>query len=404
MPGMSNKELVEKAVISAANTLASSGKLNPAQADRFLDYVFDESKLSKMARLVKFRNESYEIDKIGLGTRAAMPKSEAVDPGRRRGVTTSKVTLTPKEVMVPFEISDVFLEVNLEGKPVEDHIMQMFARQLNNDLEELYINGNTNGLLVTEDVINPGGSSTDYLEDSYLALFDGFLEQADSGATYDAAGASLSSTVFGGMLNEMPSKFKRDKSALKWSMSIELDQLWRERLASRATAMGDVALSSDGNLKVFGIEIVPLPLFDFYPPVAEDITFTGADSTVSLTYGPIQTGSVVIVPSTIDSVTPVTPFIEDTDYAVDSTAGTITHDSGGSIGNTDTVRVSYRAFPQIVLTHTWNWIIGIGRDIRLERDRDIFRGVDQYAMTVKVDCTFEETDAVVKAININNVA
>lgn len=399
---VSNESLVEKAVISAAQTLAATGKLNDAQSDKFIDYVFELSKLTKMARIVRFRNENLKIDKIGVGRRAAMPKREGVDPGRRRGVSTSQVVLTPVEIIVPFEITDIFFEHNLEGQPVEDHIIQMFARQLNNDLEELYIHGNATGLVVEEDALVPGGSSTEYLEDSYLGLFDGFIEQADAGNVVDAEGASLSSALFSSMLNAMPTKFKKDKTKLKFLMSIELEQLWRERLASRATAMGDNALTTDGNLKTFGVEIYPLPLFDFYVPAAEDVTFAGATSTESLAYGPIQSGSLVIVPSTIDSVTPIVPYVEGVDYDVDYDAGTVTNIVAGGIGDTATVRVGYRTFPQVILTHDWNWIIGIGRDIRMEKDRDIFRGVNQYAMTVKADTLFEETEAVVKLINIGN--
>ena len=41
MAGISNEELVQKAVI-VADDLASFGKLNPAQSDKFIDYVIEE--------------------------------------------------------------------------------------------------------------------------------------------------------------------------------------------------------------------------------------------------------------------------------------------------------------------------------------------------------------------------
>ena len=34
----------------------------------------------------------------------------------------------------------------------------------------------------------------------------------------------------------------------------------------------------------------------------------------------------------------------------------------------------------------------IGRDVRIEKDRDIFARLDQWAITTKVDVTFEETE------------
>ena len=64
----SNQELIEKAVI-ATDAISSSGKLNPAQADKFIDFVMDLTGLGNMARVVRFTNESLNVDKIGVGTR-----------------------------------------------------------------------------------------------------------------------------------------------------------------------------------------------------------------------------------------------------------------------------------------------------------------------------------------------
>ena len=211
----SNKALVEKAAIVAAD-LAAAGKLSPKQADRFIDFVFDESILPSFARIERFRNEQLDIDKIGVGQRVAVPATEGVDPGVRRGVTHSKVTLEPKEIMLPTEISDTYKEHNLEGDSVVSTILRLFARQLNNDLEELYIHGNTGGYLATQDALLEGGSSTLYCEDSYLKLFNGFLQKASGGNQFDAGNASLSINLFREMLSAMPSKFKRNKSLLKW--------------------------------------------------------------------------------------------------------------------------------------------------------------------------------------------
>lgn len=403
MPGVDNREVVRKAAITAANTLASQGKLNDAQADKFIDYVFDETKLSKVARMVKFRNESMDIDKIGVGRRAAMPATEAVDPGRRRGVTTSKISLTPKEIIVPFEVSDVFLEVNIEGGKAEDHIIKMFATQLANDLEIVYIHGSVPAPIATEDELFGTGNTAGYLADGFLGLFDGFLEKAHGGNLVDVENDTLGTDVWASMLNALPSKFRKDPSKLRFICSLELETLWRRKVAARGTAMGDAALQGGQNMTPLGIPLVPIPLLEHYVPVAEDIVFTGSGSTVALRHSPVQAGSIVIVPSTITTSSPVAPYTLTTDYTVSEANGTITHAGGGSgIGATETVRVYYRAMPQILLTHEANMIVAMGRDIRFEKDRDIFRRVNQYAMTAKIDCQIEELSACVKAFNISD--
>jgi hypothetical protein len=395
MPDISNEELVQKAVITA-DALASSGKLNTAQSNRFIDYVIDETALKDNARIIRFRNEDLDIDKIGVGTRLAVPKSEARDPGIRRGVTTSKITLTPKEIMVPFEIGDTFREINIEGDSIENHIISMMARQAANDIEELYINGNTLGPAEIEGNIVPGGSDTQYVKDSYLALFDGWLKLLDSANIVDAEGANIGLSVLGKTFRAMPTKFRRILKDMRYYMAPDLEQIYYEKLSTRATSLGDSVAGGMGH-RPFGIPIVGVPLLDFLPSITEHIALgDNAAGAVALANAPVQ--NVIVTPITLDD-TPTTPYVEDTAYTVDEANGTITPADGGGIEST-TVKVTYDANPQILLTHMNNFIVGIGRDVRIEKDRDIFKGVNQYAITLKVAVQIEELTAAVKTRNV----
>lgn len=398
MSNVQNEELVRKAVI-VADDLATYGKLSAKQSDKFLDYVIDESKLKEMARVIKFRNEDLDIDKIGVGTRAAVPKSEAKDPGIRRGITTSKVTLTPSEIMVPIEIGDNFTEWNIEGSRVEDHIIQMFAKRLANDLEELYMTGNALGPAVIENDIYPGGSATQYIKDTYLALQDGWQLLAESGNLVNHLGANIGTSVFGAMLRAMPTKFRRNKKMLRWLMSPDLAQLYTERLATRATAAGDAAIGG-AQIKPFGIPLVEVPLWGLNPTVTEHVTLTG---TTAVALKNLNISNVVVTPATLSS-TPTTKYVDTTDYVIasTSTSDTIVRDAGGAIGSGDIVKVTYTAKPQCILTHMSNFIVGVGRDIRIEKDRDIYAGVNQYAITCKVAVENEEATAIVKGKNIGD--
>lgn len=396
-----NPELVKK-TITAADDLATSGKLNPAQADKFIDFVIQETVLGSLVRVVRFRNEQFDIDKLGLGSRAAVPKAEAVDPGVRRGITTSKVSLIPVEIMVPLEISDNFVELNIEGASVEDHILRMYARRLANDMEQMMIHGNTAGYLDFEGNVLPGGSATQVIVDSLLALFDGYLILADSGHIVDAAGDAISGSIWRRGMSAMPSKFKKDKSKLRWLVPVEIEEIWRERVSTRATGAGDAALSSQGNLTPFGVEMISVPLMEFHPQAVTVDQISGAGATMQLPDAPVEAGSTLIIrESEALSGVPTTPFIEDTDYSIDSVTGLITDLSVGIPATTD-LRISYRKFPEIILTATSNLLLGISRDIRMERARDIFRSVNQYATTVKFSVNVEETDAMVKVVNISD--
>lgn len=394
MGDMDNKTLVEKAVITT-DALAAAGKLNPEQADKFLDYVIDETTLKDHARMVKFRAEQAYVDKINVGTRVAVPKAEAQDPGTRRGVATSRVVLQPVEIMVPIEISDNFMEENLEGDNVEDAIIKMFAKQLANDWEELNIGGDALGPSVIEDDILPGGDTAKHIKDAFLALYDGWLRLSDSGNIVDLDGANIGLKTFSEVLRALPTKFRRNKNDLRWFMSSDLWQIYAEALSSRATALGD-AVAGGSMHKPFGIQPVEVPLLELQPKVVEHVNLPSTTA-VQLRYKNIS--NVVVTPSTLANI-PTTPFIDDTDYDVVASAGTIARDSGGAIGDNDLVKVTYSASPQLICTHKSNLIIAISRDVRIEKDRDIFKTVNQYAITAKVHCEFEEITAVAKGKNI----
>ncbi len=402
MGKLSNKELLEKAAITTAE-IASAGKLNDAQADRFIDFVIDVTGLKGKVRVVRFRNDKLDIDKIGVGRRVAVPKREAVDPGLRRKISTSKVTLQPEEIMVPWELSDDFLLENLEGENVEETIVRLMATQLSNDLEELYIQGDTLGPVKYESELLDGGSATEVVVDSYLALQKGWLKLAATGHVVDNDGANVNHQVFSDMIVAMPSKFKRNKRNLKFFASDAMEQLFRNALASRATALGDNAATSEIALKPFGIELVALALLPQEPLVTEHKTLTGT-ATSALLHKNILSGSerVVLQSMNDNPKTPVTPYVKDTDYEMDYEAGTINRKAGGGSGISDPadVKITYQSQSQMFLTEFQNMVLGIGRDVRIERDRNIFAGLTEYAVTTKVACQMEEVDAVVLGINI----
>lgn len=393
---MTNEELVKKAIVTTAD-LAAGGKLNDVQSDQFIDFVIDVTELRGSVRVVRFRNENLNIDKIGVGQRVSVPKQEAVDPGVRRGVSISKVTLTPKEIMTPFEISDNFGEHNIEGEDVEDTIVRLMATQMANDGEELMINGDVLGPARIENDLVEGGSTTNVIKDSFLALFDGWLRLLDSGNLYDGEGNNLSTQTFSGMIKKMPVKFRRTRRNLRFLMALDLEQNWREKVSSRATAQGDRALTSADSVPVFGVQMTPVPLLESDPRTVEHVTFGAHPDTQALRYDNI--GQEVIITDSALGASPTAPYAETTDYTVDRTAGTVSTTAAGAVVS-GTFKVTYRSAAQVVLADYQNLVMGIGRDVRIESDRDIFKSVNQFAITTKIAVQVEEITATVKGINI----
>jgi hypothetical protein len=395
MPGTSNQELLQKATITT-DALASAGKLNPEQAEKFLDFVEDETQVAGTGvRFERFRNEQMLIEKLNVANRVALPFTEATDPAVRRGVSTSKVTLQPKEIMVPFEVSDLFKDYNVEGMSVEEHIIKMMATRLANNMEELFWDGNALGPAVLESDYVEGGSGTDYRKDSYLALFDGWLKQAEAGHVVDAANGEINPTLISRALRAMPNKFRKNRRDLVDFLSWDHEQAYREGVSTRATGAGDSARAGTDTVPSFGVNLRPISLLDPNPLYVEHITL-GASATVSLSHANIT--DVVVSDDTLAAVA-ATPYVENTDYTVDLAAGTITNLDVG-IGAGAGLKITYRTGGKMLITRPRNMITAVGRDIAIERDRNIYRRVNEYAIHARVYCCFEETDAVVLVKNV----
>lgn len=396
---MTNEQIIEKAVITT-DALASAGKLSPKQSDQFIDYVIDVTMLRGQVRVVRFTQESMDIDKIGVGSRVTVPKSEASATQIRRGVTTSKITLTPKDQMTPFEISDNFPDQCIEGERVEDTVTRLMATQTGNDLEELCINGDLLGPARIQLDILEGGHASDVVKDTFIAQFDGWLRLADSGNLYDASGADISSTIFSRMINSMPNKFRRVRQNLRFLASPDHEQLYREKTGARQTPQGDAANQSQAPLTPFGIPLVAIPLLDSEPRIVEHVTFAAAPDTQALRYTNI--GTTVTITNTTLSSTPTTPFVEGgaADYTVNRTTGQVTSVAAGAMNAGGIFKITYHSAGQVLLTDYQNLIMAIGRDIQIENDRDIYRGVTQFAITTRLSVNIEEVTAIVKGINI----
>jgi len=196
----------QEEILSKANEVttsvvgnASGGLLNAEQANRFLDFVVDQSVLMQNSRVVRMRASSMDIDKLSVGTRLMQKATEATNDGSNAAVTFSKVSLSSVKLRLDWEISTESLEDNIEGASLEDHIAQVMARQTANDLDDLLINGNT--------------SSSNGL----LKALDGFVKLAlASGTTVDEAGDNVSRSVFDRVLRNLPNKYLQRRNELRF--------------------------------------------------------------------------------------------------------------------------------------------------------------------------------------------
>ena len=184
------------------------GLLNPEQSARFLDYMFDATVIGKVARTVRMRADTTEIDRIGVGEKLMKLAAEATDTGSNAAVQFSKISLTTKKLRLDWELSTESLEDNIEGADLEDHIARLMATQAGNDLEDVVLNGNT-------------ALSSDALYKS----FDGVVKIAKAnGHVVAGAGANVSREIFNKALKAMPRKYKQRRPDLRFLAGSNLIQ------------------------------------------------------------------------------------------------------------------------------------------------------------------------------------
>jgi len=285
---MSN-ELLEKTIAAgttATGTFASTtggtgvhrgsengngGLLNAEQSARFLDYMFDATVIGKVARTVRMRADTTEIDRMSVGEKLMKLATEGDDTAGNSAVTFSKISLTTKKLRLDWELSTESLEDNIEGADLEDHIARLMATQAGNDIEDVVLNGNAS-----------------LTSDALYKSFDGIVKKAKaSGHVVDAGGAAVSRAVFNSALKALPRKYKQRRADLRFLAGSNLiqDFLYANSIGTNNTIPQDIASSIIRGQEVqplggpagyvapfaFGIPIVEVPLL----PEAQDGDYTG---------------------------------------------------------------------------------------------------------------------------------
>jgi len=245
--------------VHVASENGNGGLLNPEQSARFLDYMFDATVIGKVARTVRMKSDTAEIDRMSVGEKLMKLATEADNTAANSGVTFSKISLTTKKLRMDWELSTESLEDNIEGADLEDHIARLMATQAGNDIEDVILNGDTS-----------------LTGDALYKSFDGVVKKAKaSGRVVDAAGAAVSREVFNKALKAMPRKYKQRRGDLRFLAGSNLiqDFLYANSIGTNQTIPQDIASSViRGGVAplggpagyvapfAFGIPIVEVPL------------------------------------------------------------------------------------------------------------------------------------------------
>jgi HK97 family phage major capsid protein len=247
---MGNQELISKADMVLAD-LASGGLLNPEQTDQFIRTLIDQPTILSECRTVAMTSPEMKVNKIGFGSRilqAAVEDTPATDTVKP---DLGQVLIQTKEVIAEIRLTYDVLENNIErgniNVPMQtgagglhQTIVDLIAERAALDLEELGINGDTSS------------------GDPYLALQNGFLVLATANVV-NVAGAFDKNAVKSA-LKTMPTRYLRNRGALKHYVSVDNETEIRDQYASRNTPLGDANLQASQPIRIFGSDIDPVAL------------------------------------------------------------------------------------------------------------------------------------------------
>ena len=253
---MTAEMLVGKALTSSTTSTAFQ-RLNDEQIRTFLRLVVDGlNVMSADARMVNVQAPEIDMANIdivdgmmtgGLGATAQVQVADEVTP------VFDGITLAPKpfEARLQFETTRLPLW-NIEGAGLERTMDEILATYYFNQLEEVFIHGNTAGA-------NPAGYAT-----GMLTTTDGWITKAQSvGHVYDHGAAYVRPFLFESMLDNMPVKWIGNEAAragFRFYVPSQIERQYKYWLkATRQTALGDMQLTENGGIAYSGIPIVPVP-------------------------------------------------------------------------------------------------------------------------------------------------
>jgi Phage capsid family len=255
---MDNNELLQKVVDTTLIGSGGGGILNPEQADRFIDYMVDQTVLVKECRVVRMNAPTREVDKIAIGTRLVRKATENVDDHVDADPTFSKISLQTVKLRLDWRLTTESLEDNIEGEALEDHVARLMATQMGNDLEDLYINGDLTS------------------NDALLKALEGWRKLALNGAHVvsnpsQTGTYKLSKESFNTALKAVPNKYLQRRSELKFYNGSGMLQDFLNGLTDRSTPLGDAVIfgargpaatgGGPTNINPFGIPVTEVPLF-----------------------------------------------------------------------------------------------------------------------------------------------
>lgn len=394
---------------------------SPEEADRFIDYIIDESVLKGNAQIVKMNKPTKNVRTIGMTGKVLWPAAIFDSTKYKSSAVAHRSQLISKKARGAVKIHDDDLEDNIEGDAFVDHLMRIITAKIANDLEEAYwagkktpdgvnpldLNGLWNGwrYLALNSTNSVTGSATILdARSSDFELHNGYIAEQNPYAPYNWE------FKFAKAIKAMPSKYKKlagGLSGLRFFLNDQLEQDYIDSLAARSTILGDQAILGEGPLHYGKVPIVPCPLMGTEEPV---IVPDGGDTVLS---SDAAAGATSIVVSSSTNFTAGDyiwfhkaglEYKEET-VQIDSIDGTTFNLKSAlkwahTVAEGEAVTEVTLDGADCMLTHRDNLMIGIQRDIKMESQREAAEESTYFFYSLRTDVLLGNPAAVVFIKNL----
>ena len=377
---MNKAEKIAKVFSGGENS--SLVTLNTAQADKFIDYVVDESVILKSSRVVRMDTPQKVIGKIGISDKILYPaqRGQALNSSKRTEATPDKITLVSQEVIGEVRIYDDEVEDNIEGVAFKEHMMKMVAKKVANQLERV--------ALYSRKVANP----TDLLQ-----MFDGFIKEIETngGVVVDATDTGLFADRY--IDKEKLAKLRKSidtkyRNVLnKWYMP--------DDVAIDYEVKYEASNNTVNKYGAFGVDFTKANIMSIDRPVFK----TGGLNT-TLTASPSAGATTINVTATTNASVGDTITLalgQDKEFTTTITAINslvLTLDDAlpfaynHTLASENTVKETTLDGADVILTPDYNFIYGIQRDITIEPDRVAKERATDFVITMRVDFKVENAE------------
>jgi hypothetical protein len=237
-----------KGDISVSDLVSNGGYLNPMQADRFVERIYDaRPSLISEVRRVDMTGPKMEINKIGISgnfLHKAPGETTALASSQRTAATTGKITLTTEELLGVMYIPYRVLEDNISRGRLEDTLMDdLIPKKINRDLNKLIIQGDT--------------GSADTLLQSFHGVHKLATDHVVAFNSTQGNVVSKGSLVWSNILKAMPYQYREVDEDLRYWVHPLINDAYSDWMSARATNAGDAQLYAS-HLKEMNFRGIPI--------------------------------------------------------------------------------------------------------------------------------------------------